>query len=118
MRLAIVYAIIALAETTANLGTQALTVRAWHGAFQVELSAFVGLGVGRVVKYILDKIFRFRTANTLGDQQNFRGFRSGFNCAFQDKNMRYVGTLIGLALVYWAKYHLDKRFVFCMQAAP
>jgi hypothetical protein len=26
--------------------------------------------------------------------------------------------LIGLGLGYWAKYHLDKRFVFRTQAAP
>jgi hypothetical protein len=32
--------------------------------------------------------------------------------------MRYVGALIGLGLGYWAKYHLDKRFVFRTQAAP
>jgi hypothetical protein len=32
--------------------------------------------------------------------------------------MRYLGALIGLAIGYWAKYHLDKRFVFRIQAAP
>jgi putative flippase GtrA len=48
----------------------------------------------------------------------FWGFEFGFNSAFQDKNMRYLGALIGLAIGYWAKYHLDKRFVFRIQAAP
>jgi len=128
MRLAIVYTIIALIATAANLGAQELTVRAWHGAFQIELSVFIGTGVGLVVKYVLDKIFifRFRTASTLHDLHTFIlytamgvvttllfwGFEFGFNSAFQDKNMRYVGALIGLGLGYWAKYHLDKRFVF------
>jgi putative flippase GtrA len=134
MRLAIVYTIIALIATAANLGAQELTVRAWHGAFQIELSVFIGTGVGLVVKYVLDKIFifRFRAASTLHDLQTFIlytgmgvvttllfwGFEFGFNSAFQDKNMRYVGALIGLAIGYWAKYHLDKRFVFRIQAAP
>jgi putative flippase GtrA len=134
MRLAIVYAIIALVATAANLGAQEFVVRAWHGAFQIELSVFVGTGVGLVVKYILDKIFifRFRAANTLHDLQTFVlytvmgvattlvfwGFEFGFNSAFQDKHMRYLGGLIGLAIGYWAKYHLDKRFVFRAQVAP
>lgn len=128
MRLAIVYTIIALIATAANLGAQELTIRAWHDAFQIELSVFIGTGVGLVVKYVLDKtfIFRFRVANTLHDLHTFIlytttgvvttllfwGFEFGFNSAFQDKNMRYVGALIGLALGYWAKYRLDKRFVF------
>ena len=29
--------------------------------------------------------------------------------------MRYVGGVIGLAIGYWAKYRLDKRFVFGSQ---
>ena len=132
MQLAIVYTIIALIATAANLGSQELTVRVWHGAFQIELSVFIGTGAGLIVKYVLDKIFifRFRAASTLHDMQTFIfytctgvvttllfwAFEFGFNAAFQDKNMRYVGALIGLGLGYWAKYHLDKRFVF--SAAP
>src|SRR5260370_20310903 len=128
MRLAIVYTIIALIATAANLGAQELAVRAWHGAFQIELSVFIGTGVGLVVKYVLDKIFifRFRAASTLHDLQTFIlytrmvavttllfwGFEFGFNSAFQDKNMRYVGALIGLAIGHCAKYHLDMRFLF------
>src|SRR5258708_14094786 len=134
MGVAIVYPSSALIATAANLGAQELTVRAWHGAFQIELSVFIGTGVGLVVKYVLDKvfIFRFRAASTLHDLHTFIlytamgvvttllfwGFEFGFNSAFQDKNMRYVGALIGLGLGYCANYHLDKRFVFRPQAAP
>jgi hypothetical protein len=73
MRLAIVYTIIALIATTANLGAQELTVRTWHGAFQVVISVLVGAGVGLVVKYVLDKIFifRFRAASALHDLHTF-----------------------------------------------
>jgi hypothetical protein len=42
----------------------------------------------------------------------FWGFEFGFNHAFQSKEMRYLGGLIGLAIGYWTKYHLDKRYVF------
>ena len=134
MRLAIVYTIIALIATAANLGAQELTVRTWHGAFQVVISVLVGTGVGLVVKYVLDKIFifRFRAASALHDLHTFIlytlmgvvttlifwGFEFGFNSAFQDKHMRYLGGLIGLGIGYWAKYHLDKRFVFTPQVAP
>jgi putative flippase GtrA len=128
MRLAIVYAIIALIATAANLGAQALAVLAWRGAWQIEISVFVGTAIGLVVKYILDKIFifRFKADNAVHDLQTFIlytgmgvvttlvfwGFEFGFYSAFHDKNLRYLGGLIGLALGYWAKYHLDKRFVF------
>src|SRR5260370_13839597 len=128
MRLAIVYTIIALIATAANLGAQELTVRAWPGAFQIEPSVFIGTGVGLVVKYVLDKvfIFRFRAASTLHDPHTFIlytamgvvttllfwGFEFGFNSAFQDKNMPDVGALISPALSYFAQYHPGKPLGF------
>jgi putative flippase GtrA len=128
MRLAIVYAIIAVIATVANLGAQALSVRVWTGLWHIEISVLVGTAVGLVLKYILDKIyiFRFKADDALHDLQTFIlytgmgvvttllfwGFEFGFYQAFQDKNLRYLGGLIGLVLGYWAKYHLDKRFVF------
>ena len=134
MRLAIVYTMIALIATAANLAAQEATVRVWHRAFRIALSVFIGTGAALVVKYVVDKIviFRFRVASILHDLQTsilytgmgvatsllFWGFEFGFNATFQDKNMRYVGALIGLGLGYWAKYHLDERFVFRAQIAP
>ena len=133
MRLTIVYTVIALIATAANLCAQELTVRAWHGPARIEISVFIGTGVGLIVKYVLDKIFifRFRAVNTLHNLKTFIvytamgvvttmlfwGFEFGFNAFFQDKNMRYVGALIGFGFGYWAKYHLDKRFVFRPQTA-
>lgn len=128
MRLAILYAVIALIATATNIGSQELTVRAYSGPFQIALSVFIGTGVGLVVKYLLDKafIFRFTARDKLHDVQTFGlytvmgiattaifwGFEFGFNHAFQSKEMRYLGGLIGLAIGYWTKYHLDKRYVF------
>ena len=133
MRLAIVYAIIALIATAANLGAQAISVRVWTGLWHIEISVLVGTAVGLVLKYVLDKIyiFRFKADDALHDLQTFIlytgmgvvttllfwGFEFGFYQAFQDKSLRYLGGLIGLVLGYWAKYHLDKRFVFRV-AAP
>ena len=130
MKLAITYAILALIATAANIGSQDLVVRGYSGAFNVLLSMAVGTGVGLVVKYILDKryIFRFRAVNAVHDGQTFIlytlmglattvifwGFEFGFQHLFETKEMRYLGGVIGLAIGYLAKYHLDKRYVFRM----
>jgi hypothetical protein len=132
MRLAILYTALALIAMAANIGAQELTVRAYHGPFQIPMSVFIGTGVGLMIKYVLDKafIFRFRARDTLHDAQTFGlylvmgiattaifwGFEFGFNHVFQSKDMRYLGGLIGLAIGYWTKYHLDKRYVFRSRA--
>jgi putative flippase GtrA len=128
MSLAVLYALIALVATAANISAQELVVRAYGGPFAVAASVFVGTGVGLLAKYLLDKryIFRFTARDTAHDAQTFLlytamgiattalfwGFEFGFNHVFESKEMRYAGGLIGLGLGYWAKYHLDKRFVF------
>lgn len=127
-RLALGYAFFALVATAANIGAQDLVVRAYAGALQVLAAVVVGTGVGLVVKYVLDKryIFRYRTRNAAHDTKTFAlytvmglvttvifwGFEFGFDHLFQTKEMRYVGGVIGLAIGYLAKYHLDKRYVF------
>jgi putative flippase GtrA len=134
MRLAIVYAIIALIATAANLAAQALAVLIWSGPWHIEASVLVGTAVGLVLKYVLDKafIFRFKAENAAHDLATFVlytgmgivttlvfwGFEFAFYRAFEDKSLRYVGGLIGLGIGYWAKYHLDKRFVFRPVVAP
>jgi putative flippase GtrA len=128
MRLAIIYAVIATIATATNIGAQELAFRAYAGSLQIEVSVFVGTGVGLAVKYVLDKIFifGFRARNLLHDVQTFSlyslmgvittaifwGFEFGFNSIFHSKDMRYLGGLIGLGIGYWIKYRLDKRFVF------
>lgn len=128
MKLAIKYAILALIATAANIGAQDIVVRAYAGAFDVLISVAVGTGAGLVVKYILDKryIFRFRARDAVHDGQTFAlytfmglattavfwGFEFSFHHLFETKPMRYLGGILGLALGYLAKYHLDKRYVF------
>lgn len=132
MSVAVLYSFLALIATAANIGAQDAVVRLYHGPYAVGAGVFVGTGVGLVVKYVLDKlfIFRFRADNLAHDARLFGlytvmgivttalfwGFEFGFNAVFGTKEMRYVGALIGLGLGYWAKYHLDKRFVF--RASP
>ena len=131
-KLAINYAIFALIATAANIGAQDFIIRTYSGAFDTLASVVVGTGVGLVVKYILDKryIFRFRARSVAHDTQTFAlytvmglvttvifwGFEFGFHHIFETKEMRYLGGVIGLAIGYLTKYHLDKRYVFRTEA--
>lgn len=128
MRLAIVYALLALIATVANLCVQDLSIRVWPGAFSVIIAMIAGTGAGLVIKYVLDKryIFRFRARDAAHDSKTFMlysvmglattvifwGFELGFDYLFGTKHMRYVGGALGLAIGYVTKYYLDKRFVF------
>jgi putative flippase GtrA len=128
MKLANTYAILALIATATNIGAQDLVVRGYNGAFHLLLSIAVGTGVGLVVKYMLDKryIFRFRARDVAHDGKTFAmyalmgvattaifwGVEYGFQHLFETREMRYLGAVIGLAIGYLAKYHLDKRYVF------
>ena len=101
--------------------------------YAVMASILVGTAVGLIVKYILDKkfIFQFQIKNAAHDTQIFTlytltgicttavfwGFEFGFDFLFQSKEMRYTGGIIGLAIGYYVKYQLDKRFVFIMREA-
>ena len=133
MKLAITYAIFALIATAANIGAQDLVIRSYIGPFDILYSIAGGTGVALIVKYILDKryIFRFRVRNAVHDGQTFIlytlmglattsifwGFEFGFQHLFATKEMRYFGCIIGLAIGYLAKFHLDKRSVFRTQNA-
>lgn len=133
MKLALIYAILALIATAANIGSQDLVVRNYSGPYSITLSIFVGTGVGLLLKYVLDKryIFRFKARDVAHDGQTFIlytvmglattvifwGFEFAFQHIFQSDGMRYLGGVIGLAIGYVTKYHLDKRYVFRMEAA-
>jgi hypothetical protein len=133
MNLVLKYVSFAVLATGLNIGAQEAVMRAYGGPYRLIASVVVGTGAGLVAKYLLDKlfIFNFRTRSTLHDAQVFLQyaavglfttlifwvFEFGFNAAFEDKNMRYVGAVIGLGLGYYIKYRIDKRFVFRVQGA-
>lgn len=131
-KFAIKYAIFALIATIVNIGVQDLVIYVYNGVFDILTSIAVGTGAGLVVKYILDKhyIFCFRAHSVAHDTQTFVlytvmglattvifwGFEFGFHHIFETKEMRYLGGVIGLAIGYLTKYHLDKRYVFRTEA--
>lgn len=128
MELAIRYTIFALLSTAANIAAQDGAIRLYDGAYGLLSSMVVGTAVGLVVKYLLDKryIFGVRAKSLVHDGRMFAlyslmgvattaifwGFEFTFHFVFDDKAMRYLGGVIGLAIGYWVKYRLDKRYVF------
>ena len=128
MRLAVNYTIFAIIATVANIGSQDLFLRVYDAAYSIVLSVAVGTLVGLVIKYVLDKkyIFRFAVRDKLHDSYTFAlytfmgvittfifwGFEFGFEYMFGNKWMRYSGGVIGLAIGYYIKYRLDKKYVF------
>lgn len=133
MRVAINYTIFAFLATIANIGSQDISLRLYDGFYSVVTSVFVGTAIGLVVKYVLDKkyIFQFQIRNAVHDTQTFTiytimgivttavfwGFEFSFDYLFQSKEMRYTGGILGLAIGYYVKYQLDKRFVFVTREA-
>lgn len=128
MRLALAYALLALVATVVNIGTQDIVTRLHPGPFAVLLAMAAGTAAGLVVKYVLDKryIFRFHARDLGHDSRTFAlytvmglattvifwSFELGFHYLFASTQMRYAGAVIGLAIGYLTKYHLDKRYVF------
>lgn len=128
MKLAVIYALLAVFATICNIAAQDIAIRSYLGPQSIIFSLTVGTGVGLMVKYALDKryIFRFQARNAAHNGQTFLlyalmglvtttifwGFEFAFEYAFASKEMRYLGGVIGLAIGYVAKYELDKRFVF------
>jgi putative flippase GtrA len=128
MRRATAYTVFAAIATAVNIGVQDIATRLYGGAFALLFSVAAGTLAGLVVKYILDKryIFRFTANDAAHDARIFVlysvmgvattaifwGFEFGFNHFFHSKELRYLGGVIGLATGYFAKYRLDKKFVF------
>lgn len=128
MKLATIYAFLAVIATACNIGAQDIVIRNYLGPHSIIFSILLGTAVGLVVKYVLDKrfIFNFQAANAAHDSRTFLlyalmgvittaifwGFELTFAYLFDTHAMRYLGGIIGLAIGYVAKYELDKRFVF------
>ncbi|NTU53046.1 MAG: GtrA family protein [Chlorobiaceae bacterium] len=128
MKLPITYTLFAVLATAVNIGVQDIAVTLYQGPYSLILSVTTGTVAGLALKYVLDKryIFRFQANDALHDSRTFMlyslmgvvttlifwSFEFGFNALFETKEMRYLGGIIGLAIGYTSKYHLDRQFVF------
>jgi putative flippase GtrA len=122
------YAIFALLSMAANLGSQKVVWCLYEGPFAIPLAVCIGTGTGLAVKYALDKTWIFRyehrsvahgiqtllryVAMGLATTAIFWATEFGSEALFHSETARLAGGALGLMLGYFAKYQLDKRFVF------
>jgi hypothetical protein len=127
------YTVFAMLATAVNIGSQAMVISLYHGAYALPLSILVGTAAGLPVKYVLEKrhIFSFESDSLAHDSKMFAlysfmgvfttalfwGVEYGFHQMFGTDAMRYLGGAIGLIMGYAIKYPLDKRFVFVKRSA-
>lgn len=113
---------------TTNFITQWMVFIFFDAWWVLYLALITGTLVGLVTKYILDKqyIFHYKALNSkddlakfglysligLGTTLIFWSMEVAFYYAFEFKNAKYLGGIIGLTIGYLIKYHLDKRHVF------
>ena len=128
LRLTLLYVAFAVVATLANLGAQRLVLQAGEGPVLFALAMVGGTALGLVVKYALDKRWIFAdpstglrahgrrfslyTAMGLVTTAIFWASETAFWLLWQTHTAREVGAVLGLAVGYAVKYHLDRRFVF------
>lgn len=127
-RIAFLYSLFAVSSIVINIGSQMISIAVYAGPFAIELSILVGTIVGLPLRYYLEKIYIFNLSskNISHDGQLFLLYSStglittiifwvteyAFYLIFDSEVMRYVGGAIGLAIGFFAKYQLDKKYVF------
>lgn len=126
--IAVFYMLFATLSTTINIVAQMVITWSYVGPYAVEVSILVGTLVGLPLRYILEKrhIFAFKSKNIEHDRELFVlysfmgvfttaifwGVEYAFYLLFATDMMRYIGGAIGLAIGFYVKYQLDKKFVF------
>ena len=128
VRIAVRYTLFAVLSTVINIGSQMLSIWAYKGSYSVEISILVGTAAGLPLRYFLEKryIFNFKSRNLKHDGKLFVfysamgvittlifwGTEYAFHLIYDTDFMRYVGGVIGLAVGFYVKYQLDKKYVF------
>lgn len=123
--LALRYSAFAAVATLINLGVQAAVLGIYAGPFHLMVAMAAGTVAGLVPKYMLDKIWIFAdrdgghatkftlyTLMAVATTLVFWATEFLFDRLGNGGPLHYLGALIGLALGYWLKYRLDRRFVF------
>lgn len=128
MSLTLKYVLFCILATLSNLITQRMIID--HKIFNLEYiyALFLGTLVGLVTKYALDKRYIFGdndnsvtnnvrkfylyTLNGVITTSIFWGMESLFYFTYHSTFARELGAIIGLAIGYFLKYRLDKKYVF------
>lgn len=128
LTIAVLYTLFAVLSTAINIGAQMVSIWLYKGPYAVEVSILVGTAAGLPLRYILEKrhIFAFESNNLAHDGRLFVlysfmglfttaifwGVEYAFQLIYKTDAMRYIGGVIGLAIGFYVKYQLDKKFVF------
>lgn len=126
--LVIRYAMFAILATIANLAVQRVVLAIDDRPASFATAVFTGTLAGLALKYVLDKrwIFGDRSTGIAAHSEKFAlytlmgvattalfwGTETAFWAIWRTEFMREAGALLGLAVGYVVKYHLDRRFVF------
>ena len=126
--ISVLYTFFAVLSTIINIGSQILSIWVYKGPYSVEISILVGTAAGLPLRYFLEKryIFDFTSQNLAHDGKLFIfysamgvittiifwGTEYAFHLIYDTDLMRYVGGILGLAIGYFVKYQLDKKYVF------
>jgi hypothetical protein len=126
--IALLYTLFAGISTAINIGAQIFSIWLYKGIYAVEVSILVGTATGLPLRYFLEKrhIFAFESKSIPHDGQLFAlysfmsvfttaifwGVEYGFQWLFGTDTMRYIGGSLGLAIGFYIKYQLDKKYVF------
>lgn len=128
VKIGVLYTFFAALSTVINIGSQMLSIWLYKGPYLIEISILVGTAAGLPLRYVLEKryIFAF-TSNTLAHDGKlfifysamgvittliFWGTEYAFHLIYDTDLMRYAGGMVGLAVGFYVKYQLDKKYVF------
>ena len=127
-KVAVLYTLFAVLSTSINIGSQMVSIWAYKGPLYVEISILVGTAMGLPLRYLLEKrfIFAFTSSNLAHDGKLFIFYSAmgvittlifwsteyAFHLIYDTDFMRYVGGGVGLAIGFYVKYQLDKKYVF------
>lgn len=122
------YTLFALISTLINIASQMVSIWFYKGPFAVEISILVGTVTGLPIRYFLEKryIFSFKgrgivhngklfvtySFTSLNTTGIFWATEYAFHLLYSTEIMRYTGGVIGLAIGFYVKYQLDKKYVF------
>jgi putative flippase GtrA len=122
------YALFAAIATAINLAVQAIVLAVFDGPYHLAVAILFGTLAGIVPKYLLDKrwIFLDRSSGLDTHTRQFTLYtllsvvttvifwvtETIFDRLGNGGPLHYLGAVIGLAIGYWTKYHLDRRLTF------
>ena len=126
MRLIGLYVLFAVIATVANLAAQRAVFAIWSLPYTLIIALGVGTLVGLFVKYVLDKNWIFVEAIEESDVKRFAryGVTGGITTTLfwgaeslawiltESHPVREICAVMALAVGYWVKFHLDRRYVF------